>query len=124
MRTLSVAVVMFWLLAASAGAQSVEGKLARAVRQRFGARMHFVTVVPYKSTYFGSSVNASWQSDPNHTKHYAIWEYVHGRWSYIFECSALTDADEEHAELDRLFRKHGFSPQMREKLMYGKARRM
>ena len=74
------------------------------------------TIVPYKNIYFASTSG----SDENGMDFYAIWEYLEdGKWHFIFQHSATNAGPEAHAEYDKIYAKHRFSPQMRKKLMRG-----
>ncbi len=102
-------------------AESLESRLASTVRQRYGQRMHYATIVPYKKLYFGAVYNvpAEVRNSTGQKTHWAIYEYVGARWQFIFEFDATVDADEESARLDNLFARHRFSSNMRGQLMYG-----
>ena len=102
-------------------ADRVRDQLGLAVSQRYGNRMRYGTIVPYKNAFFGSAYNVDSETRNSTGKktHFAIYEYVGGRWKYVFEFDCGVDADEESARLDALFAKNRFSSEMRGKLMYG-----
>ena len=102
-------------------AEGLESRLASTVRQRYGERMPYATIVPYKKLYFGAAYNvpAEVRNSTGKKTHWAIYEYVNSRWQFIFEFDATVDADEESARLDALFSRHRFSSNMRGQLMYG-----
>jgi hypothetical protein len=115
-------ILLLLLLSCSwAWADRVRDALGQAVAQRFGQRMPYATIVPYKNMFFGSAYNvtADTRNSTGKKTHFAIYEYVGGRWKYIFEFDCGVDADEESARLDALFAKNRFSSEMRAKLMYG-----
>ncbi len=104
-----------------AWADRVRDQLEMAVSQRFGQRMPYATIVPYKNLYFASvyNVDSETRNSTGKKTHFAIYEYVGGRWKYVFEFDCGVDADEESARLDALFARNRFSSEMRGKLMYG-----
>jgi hypothetical protein len=117
----------FWVLplllafAAPAWSDGVDAQFRQAIRQKFGNRLPYYTIVPYKDKYFGSCCNESGHqrgATPG-KPHWAIWEYVHGHWSYIFEFDSEVDADEGVEANNKTFARYQFSPSMRTKLMYG-----
>ena len=71
-------------------AESLESRLASTVRQRYGQRMHYATIVPYKKLYFGAVYNvpAEVRNSTGQKTHWAIYEYVGARWQFIFEFDA------------------------------------
>lgn len=113
--------LLLWLSCSWAWADRVRDQLGLAVSQRFGERMPYATIVPYKNMFFGAAynVNADTRNSTGKKTHFAIYEYIGGRWKYIFEFDCGVDADEESARLDALFAKNRFSSEMRAKLMYG-----
>lgn len=104
-----------------AGADTVRERLGATVRAQFGQRMPYAVIVPYKRMYFATAYNvdADTRNSTGTRTHFAVYEYIGGRWKYIFEFDAGVDADEESARLDALFAKYRFSSEMRGKLMYG-----
>ena len=104
-----------------AWADRVRDQLGMTVSQRYGNRMPYGTIVPYKNMFFGSAFNvdSDTRNSTGKKTHFAIYEYVGGKWKYIFEFDCGVDADEESARLDALFAKNRFSSEMRGKLMYG-----
>lgn len=114
---------LVWLLLTCswAWADRVRDQLGLLVSQRYGSRMPYGTIVPYKNMYFASAYNvdADTRNSTGKKTHFAIYEFVGGRWKYIFEFDCGVDADEESARLDALFAKNRFSSEMRAKLMYG-----
>ena len=113
------------LLGLGAQADSLRGQLRSTVQSRFGQRMGYFTLVPYKRTYFAAAYNvdSETRNSTGRKTHWAIYEYVNSRWSYIFEFDSTVDADEESARLDTLFGKYRFSSTMRGQLMYGNEER-
>lgn len=119
-------VVSLALHCAPLQARSVDGAFRAAIQYRYNREMLYYTIVPYKNRYFGESCGTS-QAMRNQNgvrPHIAIWEYVNGHWSFIFDFYATVDADEGALELNRLFARYQFSPNMRQKLMYGPERRV
>lgn len=115
-------ILLLLLLSCSwAWADRVRDQLGMVVSGRYGNRMPYGTIVPYKKTFFGAAYNvdADTRNSTGKKTHFAIYEYVGGNWKYIFEFDCGVDADEESARLDALFAKYRFSSEMRAKLMYG-----
>lgn len=119
-------IVVLLFLTALALAQSLPQGLRALIQQRFGARMPYATLVPYKNTYFAAAYNvdADTRNSTGKKTHWAVYEYVQGHWSYIFEFDSTVDADEESARLDALFARYRFSSDMRGQLMYGQEQRL
>ena len=116
-------ILLLMLLTCSWGwADRVRDQLGMAVSQRYGQRMPYATIVPFKNAFFGSAYNvdSDTRNSTGKKTHFAIYEYVNGRWKYVFEFDCGVDADEESARLDALFAKYRFSSEMRGKLMYGR----
>lgn len=109
------------LLLAPAVAQPSASRLHSAVRNQFGNAYRYYTLVPYKDTAFAATadVSADTRNSTGRATHWAVYEYVRGGWSFVFAFTSTVDADEESARLDRLFKSHRFSSDMRGKLMYG-----
>ncbi len=115
-------ILLVLLLSCSwAWADRVRDQFGMAVSQRYGNRMPYGIIVPYKNMFFASAfnVNSDTRNITGKKTHFAIYEYVGGKWKYIFEFDCGVDADEESARLDALFAKNRFSSAMRGKLMYG-----
>jgi hypothetical protein len=119
-------VTLVLLLAAVAWGDALSERLRPAVRSQFGQRYRYATVVPYKNTAFAAvtDVDAETRNSTGKRSRWAVYEYVGGRWSFVFAFEAGVDADEESARLDALFGKHRFSSEMRGKLMYGDETRL
>lgn len=114
------------LLATVAWGDPLLDRLRPAVRSQFGQRYRYATVVPYKNTAFAAvtDVSADTRNSTGKRSRWAVYEYLGGRWSFVFAFEAGVDADEESARLDALFAKHRFSSQMRGQLMYGDETRL
>jgi len=114
-------IILLVLLANVAWAQGVRERLADTVRARYGDRMPYATIVPYKKMYFATAYNvpAETRNSTGQKTHFAVYEYLDQRWQFIFEFDAGVDADEESARLDALFARYRFSSDMRGRLMYG-----
>lgn len=120
-------ILLLILLTCSWGwADRVRDQLGLSVAQRYGQRMRYGTIVPFKNLFFGAAYNVDSETRNSTGKktHFAIYEYVGGSWKFIFEFDCGVDADEESARLDALFAKHRFSSDMRGKLMYGQEVRL
>lgn len=105
-----------------AWAQSLRQQLASVVAQRYGQRMPYVTMVPYKTYHFAclANVDSETRNSTGQKTHYAVYEHAKGKgWRFVFEFDCAVDADEESARLDKLFMRNQFSSQMRGRLMYG-----
>lgn len=76
------------------------------------------TIVPYKKLYFASTSG----SDKYGMDFYAIWEYLDGKWVYIFEYNETDAGPEVEKRLDELYAKHRFSSAMRKKLTRGSSK--
>lgn len=95
--------------------------LARTVRSQYAGRMPYATIVAHKNLHFAAAYNVDSETRNSTGKktHFAVYEYIGGRWKFIFEFDAGVDADEESERLDALFARHRFSSPMRGQLMYG-----
>ena len=129
MRLFSIIVSIFLLLTSVTLAQpaQVESSLRTAAGQRFQvggewtegqANVVWYTIVPYKNLYFASTSG----SDEYGMDFYAIWEYLDGKWHFIFKHSNSDAGPEVERELDQLYAKHRFSSSMRKKLMNGSSK--
>lgn len=120
------ALLCILLLASVAWAQPLEERLRASVRSQFGTTYRYYNVVPYKNTAFAAvyDVDAQTRDSTGRRTRWAVYEYVGGRWAFVFAFESTVDADEESARLDALFAKHRFSSPMRGKLMYGDERRL
>lgn len=107
-------------------ADGLSQRLAASVQSRYGSRMRYATIVPHGKLHFAAiaNVDSDTRNSTGKKTHWAIYEYVGGRWKYIFEFDAGVDADAESARLDTLFSRHRFSSDMRGKLMYGDEQRL
>lgn len=117
-------VVILFLLSVSAWAQPthVTQGLRQAAAQRYQVGGEWVdgkayvnryTIVPYKEMYFATTSG----SDKYGMDFYAVWEYVGGKWKFIFEHTHTDAGPEVERELDALYAKYRFSSSMRKKLM-------
>ena len=116
--------LIFFLLCLPVAAQPTLSRLRPVVRSAFGNQMRYCTVVPYKNTAFAAACEVASQARGGQPVHWAVYEYVGGRWSLVFTFTSTVDADEESARLDQLFARYRFSGQMRQKLMYGSENRL
>lgn len=119
-----ILLVLFLLVGVVSG-QGLDGALRNKVRAQYGNRYSYYTIVPYKNTAFAAvyDVDSDTRNSTGRATNWAVYEFVHGHWSYIFSFQSTVDADEESERLDRLFAKHRFSSTMRGNLMYGEERR-
>ena len=65
--------------------------------------MNRYRIVPYKNKSFAVTTDGTV---------YAVWELVHGKWSWIFPFTSTQQQD----SIDYAFREAGFSPTMQAKL--------
>lgn len=124
MRILPLALLFVALLVpALAQPIDIDNQLRQAAAERYqiggewNARpnVNWYTIVPYKELYFASMSG----SDENGMDFYSVWEYLDGKWHFIFQHSATDAGPEAEAELDEIYARHRFSSKMRKMLMHG-----
>ncbi|MGV8124746.1 MAG: YncE family protein [Candidatus Xenobiia bacterium LiM19] len=86
---------------------TLQKSLKQAASQRFHGKDFYAGIIPYKNSYFGSTRTGGWNG-----KKIAVWELLHGKWSFIFEYHE----DMAESEKDRLYAKNRFSSKMRGRL--------
>ncbi|MBT9588320.1 hypothetical protein IV102_33590 [bacterium] len=94
-------------------------ELERAIKSEYPGGYEITverfSIVPYGQGYFALTRGRS----NDVSEHYAVWETLNGRWSYIFDYNLNGRFLGSPKELDELYGRHRLSSKMRQQLVGG-----